>query len=531
MDKIKIFLAAAKKHQFWVCCGVMLLTSLGCWWWACGNLSDLFKTRASQIDGAFTAAEVKPGAANQGVIDAITKIDPTTQQDSGDLGRLKQKVYRAWESLYARQKEKNLFPTEIFRDDFRKAFEKLQLPKGELDPMFLEIYRNHAKECVPPLQKIVKVRHEVGGEGATPAGPIPPPRRMPPGGGGQGYPPGIGGGRGGVMMPGGGIGPGGGTMRPPPRTPTGIPVDTGKEYTGIVDWDAGDFAQVAGHFDWEGRTPTTLEVVLSQEDLWVYETLLGIIKKVNEGATSQANATIKQILALQIGRDAAPAWAEARGAVFAGAAKAGPGPGPGGMPPPGMMPGRGGPGPGPAGDGAEPSLFNNRYVDEKGQPLPYEAEYPHAKHPVPEFKMMPICLNLIMDQRRLPSLLVECANSHMPIEVRQVRILKETIPPFEPSAPAAGGGGAAPGMPRPGPGPAAGHRPGVAGVASQDASGQADVPVQVYAIIYIYNPPDRAKLGIPEEKTPAVPAPPAGATAPPSHAPAPRPSPATTPGR
>ena len=61
MDKIKIFLATAKKHQFWVCCGVMLLTSLGCWWWACGNLSDLFKKRSSEIDGDFTSATVQPG--------------------------------------------------------------------------------------------------------------------------------------------------------------------------------------------------------------------------------------------------------------------------------------------------------------------------------------------------------------------------------------------------------------------------------------------------------------------------------------
>ena len=31
--------------------------------------------------------------------------------------------------------------------------------------------------------------------------------------------------------------------------------------------------------------------------------------------------------------------------------------------------------------------------------------------------------------------------------------------------------------------------------------------MQIYAVIYIYNPPDRAKLGIPEEKNPAGAAP------------------------
>ncbi len=41
MDKLKIFLANAKKYQFWICCGVMLLTSLGCWWWASGAGKNL----------------------------------------------------------------------------------------------------------------------------------------------------------------------------------------------------------------------------------------------------------------------------------------------------------------------------------------------------------------------------------------------------------------------------------------------------------------------------------------------------------
>ena len=47
---------------------------------------------------------------------------------------------------------------------------------------------------------------------------------------------------------------------------------------------------------------------MAQEDLWVYETLLRLVRKVNEGATSQANAPIKKIVALDIGKDSAAAW-------------------------------------------------------------------------------------------------------------------------------------------------------------------------------------------------------------------------------
>ena len=85
MDKVKIFLAAAKKYQFWVLCGVIVLASLGCWWWASGALAAQFKTRKSQIESDFAGTTIAPDSPNQGVIDAITKVDPVTKQDSGDL--------------------------------------------------------------------------------------------------------------------------------------------------------------------------------------------------------------------------------------------------------------------------------------------------------------------------------------------------------------------------------------------------------------------------------------------------------------
>ncbi len=46
--------------------------------------------------------------------------------------------------------------------------------------------------------------------------------------------------------------------------------------------------------------------------------------------------------------------------------------------------------------------------------------------------MMPVFMNFKMDQRYLPTLLVACLNSSMPIEVKRVRILKQSMPPFSP---------------------------------------------------------------------------------------------------
>ena len=192
----------------------------------------------------------------------------------------------------------------------------------------------------------------------------------------------------------------------------------------------------------------------------------------------------------------------------------------------------------------EQALFDGRYVNDKGEPLPYIAEYPHAAHPNSEFKMMPFCMNLVMDQRRLPTLLVQFANSDMPIEVRLVRILKQ--PDFVAAGPAASPAGNPAGMnrimppagiqgrPRSGPVPSRRDSGPVAprGTSTtQDTTGQFDVPVEIYAVLYIYNPPDRAKLGIPEEKTPAEAAAPANATLPPTNGAAAQPLPAAAPGK
>jgi hypothetical protein len=521
MDQLKIILATVKKQQFWVCCGVMLLTSIGCWWWASGKLTKLYNNRARAIDGDFAGATVAPGAPNQ------AKIDQINNQDK-ELG---EKVYHAWETLYAEQKKNNPFPTKVLVEEFKQEFESLQLPKDQLAPQLLDIYQNHIKKYLPELQKIVKVRHEVGGEeGTTPRAPV-----MGPRGGGYG---GFGGG--GQIL--GGIRPGG--IGGSPLGPAGSGLGTEKEYTGIVDWDPGDYAQLEAHFDWGNRAPTTLEVVMAQEDLWVYEALLRAIKKVNEGATTQASAAVKRIVALDIGRDAAPGWQEARQAVFSPPQT---GPSAGGMR--GAPPMMGRPGQGTSGNQAEEALFRDRYVDEKGEPLPYTPQYPHADFNPPEFKMMPVFMNFVMDQRYLPALLVACANSSMPIEVKRVRILKQVIGPLDTGSATGSGmpGAMGPGMPRMppmmpegmmsrgmrgmprmpliprGPAPAGNNT-------AQDLTGQIDVPVQICAIIYIYNPPNRAKLGIPEEKSPAGATAPGNAASPPANASATSP-PKSTPGR
>jgi hypothetical protein len=473
MDKVKIFLAVLKKHQFWVFCGVMLLTTLACWWLATGGLASQFTARASSINGDFNGAKVQPGHPNQ---DCIDKIDKDLHKS------LKENVLHAWQTLYSEQQDKNPFPTDLLGEPFEKQFKKLKLPQSCLDEPYREKYQAFIKDYLPRLLKMIDVRRAskdkdykafLGDRGAVERPDAPPMAAAPGLGGLFGHNPAA-----------------------------------DKELVGIVDWDATSFEKLKAHFAWP-LTPSTLQVVIAQEDLWVYEALLRVVQNVNKaaGATNQANAAVKRIFALDIGRDSRDAWKLATESVIHSGRGGGGGP-PGTMMPPRMM----APDPNAAGGAVdrqfEHDLFLDRYVDDKGQPLSVADAYPYVTPIPPEYKIMPVYMNLQINQRYLPRLLVECANSSMPIEVKRIRLLKVNFEALavDSGAPRGGGGG---GMPQPmGPTPmgpmpmmpprdAYGPPPGTHGASDKDVTGEFDIPVHIYAVIYIYNPPDFEKLGIP----------------------------------
>src|SRR4051812_48692261 len=120
---------------------------------------------------------------------------------------------------------------------------------------------------------------------------------------------------------------------------------------------------------------------------------------------------------------------------------------------------------------------------------------------------MPVRMRVVMDQRKLPLFLSECANSRLPVEVKQVRINRPAgssaaggstsysssstsggdsmmMSPF-------GGGGGGGGMLSP-------YGSGGGGGSNQKAQGPDpnNVTAELFGIIYIYNPPNDAQLGI-----------------------------------
>ncbi len=179
---------------------------------------------------------------------------------------------------------------------------------------------------------------------------------------------------------------------------------------------------------------------------------------------------------------------------------------------------------------------DGRYVDEQYQPLkatrlrgsltsrdPNDALLAVAKR-------MPVRIRFKIDQRRLNRALAECGNSRLPIEVRQVRINR----PAAASSGGGGGGGAAgagggfdapaadmPGMAMGGGGgtgfgapPGLGGGEGMGGMFGGGRPGAGSVgdasvdpnliDVELYGIVYIYNPVNKSQLGLPDAPVTAM---------------------------
>ena len=297
----------------------------------------------------------------------------------------------------------------------------------------------------------------------------------------------------------------------------------GSRYVGIVEWSKSQQKAIIDRYYSKG-IPSDLSVRLTQEDLWVFRTLVELVNQMNQVAIAQMElgihdplmATIKRIDKLDLAQ-----WAivDAQSDPTSLVASTGEGSGTGGGQPGGAggaMPGgaggpaaggAGGPAAGGAGQGGaqdgDEQLLNGRYLDENGQPLAASAAKTPTSGPFAEFKQIFVYMKFVMDQRKVPDLLAACANSTLPIETRQVRI--RPIGGSTSGSGARGGGGMFNGGAGNAGGPGAGAMPGNAGngggggAAGDLAVTPYDMLVDVSGIIYLYNPPgedpEKSNLG------------------------------------
>lgn len=424
MDQLKTQLAAVKQHSFWVMAGGIVIWTLASWWISTGKLKadreagiGAIKTAFEGVNGIRGAQPKHPNAATAAGMDEM-------------ITRYASDVQKGWQMQYDQQASVLVWPAS-FTEGFLAAVDKLrpieQIPppptpiQFDLSTENRDEYANFIEPELPMLAKTIGTYWRASSLGATNLG----------GGDTSGLASGLAG-----AMPTPGAMPG----APTTLDASGNPVMVDDS---ITLWDPANQQEILmTHFGFVARdtTPATLEVLYAQEDLWVLQNIMDIIKATNGDATARHEAAIKQVDYVRIGRSAmglagniTPLGPVAAGMTAGMTATDGATPVAGAE---GTTTGTTDGGTGmPGGEGMMMMMSRDpaegRYVDEKYQPLPATRLRAALTSATPEdallavSKRMPVRIRLQVDQRKLNLLLAECGNSRLPVEVRQVRINRE----------------------------------------------------------------------------------------------------------
>jgi hypothetical protein len=462
MDQLRKAWAWFQRQHFWVLIVVAILIALGFWIRGTGALRTEYAANKSKIEAEFNnidSQRKKPFHPNQKIIDQ--QKEEITKEGKG--------VNEVWQKLYERQRANVLTWPDVLSDRFRKDIEKLKFGK-DIPLDMRNNYRDYVGRHFPALPKIVDAAELAAGES----------------GGGRGM------GRGGEYAGG----------RYNSREPGQAGAEPEDDH--IVQWL--DQQHVRDELDMP-TTPTPMKIWVTQEDLWVYETLLGIIAQTNKaaGADRASNAAVREITSLEVGREAA-LESRTRGRIMMAAVAAAPGgegmgagPSEGGgremggggreMGGGGERMGRGGyeGGEGMGGRGgaedagaSDTALLASRYLDAEEKPVAAPDPTAGVAAFGTEYKRLPVRMELMMDVRWLPHLIAECADAPLQVEVKEVRV--------NPSASGSGGGYGGRG----------GGGYGASGSELGDEMSPESEPnmkrVIIQGIIYIFNEPDANAL-------------------------------------
>ncbi len=419
MDQMKAIARGAAKYGFWIGCFLILAGSMTSWFLARQTLHKEFEKNQGDIKGKFTAVK-----------GLQSKKDPPNEKSHQEMDKLLDNtlklVVQAWQLHYAQQDAILRWPMDL-KEDFVSAVRplkpieaKIDFPtpaNQELNVDFRRRYRDYARNLLPRLAEIPGTIWQVG--------------RNPTGG---------------MGMMGGAT-----TMSQEEAQKLAL------QKPPLVLWDGADQARLVGmHFDWssqQDQSPTTLQVLYAQEDLWVLTALMYIIRNTNGQIESRHEAVVKNIETILIGRHAPPRSGQVirlggGGGMGSGmmgsmgdmgsnymSEGSGGGSAGGDMPMPTMESGSDMGSAGSMGDmggmggmARSPDPAEGRYVDNQYQALKAETLRTALRSPTPAdaflvvAKRMPVRMRLVVDIRKLPRLLAQLGNSALPVEVRQVRI-------------------------------------------------------------------------------------------------------------
>lgn len=435
-DNVRQVLATIRKYHFWILAALVPLI-----------LFPLLSLGNSDLQ-ARIAAQQRTIEGKRGQVRNVTGVMPHPNRQWSETIEAQAKLVgddtlREWQRLWDSQESLRVWPAEL-GPEFLAAVKALQ-PGERLDRPALLNYQRRVPRFARALAAQMGVPDEMGETQSA-------------------------GGR-----------AGGGPRAEGPRG-EGQPAAPRPPYT----WNPADQQRLWKTFSW-GRPPSTEQVLLAQQELWVYGQFCDLIRQFNTGFTGPHDVAIASIELLAVGYPAAEDAPGGRGTNrivvpppprSASGERGGLGE-PGAElaePPPDVALAEGDPAGATeqfvrpaqarfsdsrdAGDSAPEDQWNWAYVDFAGQPL--MASELAAAPGIDMVRLMPFMLRVVMDQRQLDRLLVTLSQWPLPIDVRQVRI--------NPGSEAAQGGGRR-GFDE---GAARGPRPPAGGPAGQP--GEASVP-------------------------------------------------------
>ena len=548
MDQLKQVMAQMAKHQFWIISGLSVILGIVGFFLTSSTLSKLYSAQATALDQRYSDINTVRSSL------ATHPNDITKEKMDAIIKDVRDDVEAAWKLQYERQAKLLTWPVEELSGmaliQKLKKYHPIETtltypdePKNVLKTE-REAYALYFADQLPKIVKIIGTEWVGKASDSAGGGMM---------GGMMGGMPGMGsmGGEGMGSMGGEGSGDGGMGMG---MGGSGM-ANAMQQSKDLVIWPKASQDELINSMRlWRGPAPTVYEILYTQENMWILEGLMRIIAKTNEGSKANFQTSIKEIEFIRIGKPAV-GRAGVIDTPMAGGGM-GMGMGMGSMGSMGMgegmdmgAMGSGGEGSGSgsgSGSGGEPESggeggtgmvmaidpANGRYVDATFNPITGDDLRAKMQSESPEdayfavAKRVPVRLRFKMDQRKVPQFLADCGNAALMLEIRQVR-LGDTV-----AATAGGTGmggmgmggmgsmgmGGGRGMGGPGLGDGGMGMGGSMGMGSEgsgDGMGMGsmgmggfgsmgaaqvkpawEMPVEVYGVVYLYNPVDIKRLGL-----------------------------------
>ena len=488
-------MADVKKFIFWIVSGLITVTVTVMWFLAVGKLDEERTQQTSLLNSQFSDMNSIKGVNESN--------HPNGNFEEGMeeiMNQVKMDIFKTWDSKYLNQKTAFNWPTADGELDQVTANSFIPLTPIEMKVVASGVKANEKDETGVEVNRIARMNYADFVKSYMPklASEIDAAWGEP-----QNEDDGFGTGAGEVNGFGGdSAGGDGGTVAVQQEVASHM-----------VIWEDNNQKALDARFTFT-ETPSTLQILYTQEDLWVLQQWLAIIKDLNKEAEAAYNAKVTEIIGIDLAKNGdtiGPSGVDlAKEAILSGGkVVAGDMGGMGGGDMGGMSDmmsqmagtnspedgGNSGSNGGKDGQGnlvATDDPGDLRYVDAKYQPLQVvelrdalSTDPNKAKKANPELaisKRYPTRIRLKLDMRYLSQFLAACGNAELSIEVLQVRIGGE-------SGINKGGGAGGGGM-----------EGGMGGAVVQAAEHPYHQEVEIYGIVHIYNPPNPFALGIDPEK-------------------------------